>query len=48
MEIVLSSLIEWIEQRFKKHRILKRYLVLLVFFFGCFLAYIEWVSRGLL
>lgn len=48
MEIVLSSLIEWIEKRFKKHRVLKRCLVLLVFFFGCFLAYMEWVSRGLL
>lgn len=42
MEIVLGSLIELIEKRFKKHKALKLCLVLLVFSFGCWLAYIEW------
>lgn len=39
MEVVLSSVFEWIEKRFKKHRVLKRCLVLLVFFF--------WMLSGL-
>jgi len=44
MEIVLDSLTEWIEKRFKKRPILKCFLVFLVFSFGCWLAYVEWVA----
>lgn len=45
MEIVLGSLIEWIEKRFKKYKILKFCLILLASLFGCWLAYIEWLAR---
>jgi hypothetical protein len=48
MEVVLSSLIEWIEKRFEKHTVVKLFLVLLTFLFGFWLAYMEWKSRGLL
>ena len=45
MEIVLGSLIEWLKKRLKKHRVMKLVIVSLVFSFGSWLAYLEWVSR---
>jgi len=44
MEIVLESLCEWIAKRFEKHSALKLFLLLLIFLFGCWMTYIEWVS----
>lgn len=45
VEIILSSFIEWVEKRFKKHRVLKLFLVILAFSCGFWLAYIEWAAR---
>ncbi|MBL3705951.1 hypothetical protein GI582_24975 [Sulfitobacter sp. BDSS02] len=48
MEIVLVSLIEWMERRLKKHMALKLCLVFMVLLLAWGLASIEWASLGLI